>query len=177
MTIHDDMQTMAGGFRQLAREPITGGAVKKDSALALRLLLAGVMACLSGPLVAATFEVNHSGDAVDANPGDGLCATASAVCTLRAAIEEANASANGDHIDFNIGGGGPVTIAVTSDLPAIERFTAIHGYTQPGSSPNTLAVGSDAVINVRLDGGNTASTTSLQYPLLKGRVDSSPVLK
>ncbi len=157
MTIHDDMQTMAGGFRQLAREPITGGAVKKDSALALRLLLAGVMACLSGPLVAATFEVNHSGDAVDANPGDGLCATASAVCTLRAAIEEANASANGDHIDFNIGGGGPVTIAVTSDLPAIERFTAIHGYTQPGSSPNTLAVGSDAVINVRLDGGNTAS--------------------
>src|SRR5207237_4900268 len=37
-----------------------------------------------------SFTVNDNGDAGDANPGDGVCASAGAVCTLRAAIEEAN---------------------------------------------------------------------------------------
>jgi len=34
----------------------------------------------------ASFTVNNNGDAVDANVGDGVCATAGSVCTLRAAI-------------------------------------------------------------------------------------------
>lgn len=48
------------------------------------------------------FQVNSTADAVDANPGDGVCATApgpdGAVCTLRAAIQEANALAGPDRI-------------------------------------------------------------------------------
>ena len=41
---------------------------------------------------AATFTVNSPFDAADANPGDAMCETApgNGVCTLRAAIEEAN---------------------------------------------------------------------------------------
>ncbi|MEW5987283.1 MAG: choice-of-anchor Q domain-containing protein, partial [Chloroflexota bacterium] len=39
-----------------------------------------------------TFMVNSPADAVDANPGDNLCATAAGFCTLRAAIQEANAA-------------------------------------------------------------------------------------
>ncbi|MBI2887938.1 MAG: right-handed parallel beta-helix repeat-containing protein, partial [Chloroflexi bacterium] len=35
--------------------------------------------------------VNSASDAVDAKPGDGVCATAAGTCTLRAAIMEANA--------------------------------------------------------------------------------------
>lgn len=38
-----------------------------------------------------SFTVNNTGDAVDANIGDGLCRTAANKCTLRAAIQEANA--------------------------------------------------------------------------------------
>ena len=34
---------------------------------------------------AATFRVNDASDAVDLTPGDGVCATAGSVCTLRAA--------------------------------------------------------------------------------------------
>ena len=47
---------------------------------------------------AATFTVNSPFDAADANPGDGVCETApgNGVCTLRAAIEEANALAPGN---------------------------------------------------------------------------------
>ena len=40
-----------------------------------------------------TFRVNSTGDAVDAAPGNGVCRTASGACTLRAAIQEANALA------------------------------------------------------------------------------------
>lgn len=50
------------------------------------------------PAYAAVFVVNNPGDAGDSNPGDGICATATKVCTLRAAIEEANAHPGVDTI-------------------------------------------------------------------------------
>ncbi len=40
--------------------------------------------------MATTFSVNDPGDAGDSEPGDGVCATARGVCTLRAAVDEAN---------------------------------------------------------------------------------------
>jgi CSLREA domain-containing protein len=46
------------------------------------------------------FTVNNTGDAVDANIGDGLCRTAANKCTLRAAIQEANA--NPDHTTITL---------------------------------------------------------------------------
>src|SRR5438128_2727619 len=39
----------------------------------------------------ATFTVNDQSDAVDNNIGDGVCLAANGKCTLRAAIQEANA--------------------------------------------------------------------------------------
>ena len=52
------------------------------------------------PALAASFTVNDTADAVDANPGDGVCETAVAngVCTLRAAIMETDALPGADHI-------------------------------------------------------------------------------
>src|SRR5438034_3722196 len=57
---------------------------------------------LAGPTRAATFNVNSTTDAVDAHPGDGACATAAPtpVCTLRAAIQEANALRGADVINL-----------------------------------------------------------------------------
>ncbi len=85
-------------------------------ALAAALLFAGQ----AGPGYAAVFTVNNTADAVDANPGDGLCATAQGACTLRAAIQEANALA------------GPDTII----LP-----TGIYGLTTPGRGEDAAATG------------------------------------
>ncbi len=49
----------------------------------------------------ATFVVNSTVDAVDANPGNGVCQTAVAgQCTLRAAVMEANALAGKDSIQL-----------------------------------------------------------------------------
>jgi CSLREA domain-containing protein len=78
----------------------------------MRLLLAAVMAAGlalgTGPVPrahAATFAVNSTVDAVDVNPGDGVCETApgNGVCTLRAAIQEANALPGDDSISLPAG--------------------------------------------------------------------------
>src|SRR4051812_44590558 len=52
-----------------------------------------------------TFTVNSTADGGDANLGDGICQTSSrGQCTLRAAIEQANARAGRDTITFKIPG-------------------------------------------------------------------------
>jgi len=57
------------------------------------------------PAPAATFSVNSAADAVDAVPGDGVCETGAGngVCTLRAAIQEANALPGADIITLPSG--------------------------------------------------------------------------
>jgi hypothetical protein len=46
------------------------------------------------------FNVNSTKDGIDADIGDGTCATAQGKCTLRAAIDQANASPVNDEIDL-----------------------------------------------------------------------------
>jgi CSLREA domain-containing protein len=50
-----------------------------------------------------TFTVNSTLDEVDKMPGDGMCLTASGNCTLRAAIQEANALAGSDVVKLQTG--------------------------------------------------------------------------
>jgi CSLREA domain-containing protein len=101
-----------------------------------------------------TFVVNSTGDGADSNPGDGVCNDGSGNCTLRAAIQQANATSGTDTINFQIPGSGVRTIAPVTGLPAVTDPVVIDGYTQPGSSPNTLASGDDAVLLVELSGAN-----------------------
>jgi hypothetical protein len=77
--------------------------------------------------------------------------------SLRQAILCANANAGLETISFNIPGTGPHTIAPLTALPTITDPVLFDGYTQPGASANTLAVGSDAVLKIQLDGVNAAN--------------------
>lgn len=52
---------------------------------------AGAVEGRGGPLVGLDLTVDTAADAVDAAPGDGICAAAGGACTLRAAVMEANA--------------------------------------------------------------------------------------
>src|SRR5687768_12251788 len=52
---------------------------------------------------AATFPVNTTFDGTDATPGDAVCATATGTCSLRAAIQEANATGGGDTVALPAG--------------------------------------------------------------------------
>ncbi|MCP3962133.1 MAG: DUF11 domain-containing protein [bacterium] len=88
-------------------------------------------------VISATFTVDSTGDGGDSNPGDGTC-DGGGGCTLRAAIEETNALAGPDLIDFNVGGGGAQTITLGSVLPTITESVAIDGSTQPGFAGTPL---------------------------------------
>lgn len=57
-----------------------------------RLILSVVALFLAGP-ICGQFIVDSTADENDANPNDGICASASGVCTFRAALQEAELSA------------------------------------------------------------------------------------
>jgi CSLREA domain-containing protein len=61
-----------------------------------RSMLALVWLTVAADAAAATFVVNNTADANDAAPGNGVCAAADGSCTLRAAVQEANAL-KGEH--------------------------------------------------------------------------------
>jgi hypothetical protein len=73
--------------------------------------------------------------------------------TLRQAILAANAGGVPATVSFDIAGGcaTPCTIQLGAPLPAITVGLTIDGYTQPGSSANTLVVGDNAVRKIVLD--------------------------
>ena len=151
---------MGGDRRTPARLVRVGRAAVFLSAAAL---VAGILIAtpLSVQPVAAagrTFTVNSTGDAGDTNEGDGACNAGGGQCTLRAAIEEANASAGHDTIEFDIAGAGPHTIRPGGD--GLEWITSpdgvtIDGYSQPGSRANTAAHGTNAIIKVQIEGQGT----------------------
>src|SRR2546421_9049094 len=69
--------------------------MKLFTAISMPILLAicfaaGLSPVQSAPTVSA-FAVDDSSDLVDSHPGKGVCAAANGHCTLRAAIQEANA--------------------------------------------------------------------------------------
>lgn len=110
---------------------------------------------------AATFTVNSINDGSDANTADNICETATTgECTLRAAIEQANANAENDTINFNIPGAGVKTITPAKALPDITQPVTIDGYTQPGSGVNTLATTDNAVILIELSGANAGANVN-----------------
>lgn len=62
-----------------------------------------ILLAASANLSALTFEVNSFLDAVDNNVGNGVCASSASVCTLRAAIMEANSTTEADVISLPAG--------------------------------------------------------------------------
>jgi CSLREA domain-containing protein len=98
------------------------------------LMLGSVLA--SGTAAAATFTVDSTGDgAAVGSTSDGVCDAQvgpGVVCTLRAAIQEANGTAGADTIVFSIPGAGVHTISPASLLPTITQAVTIDGTTQGG---------------------------------------------
>ena len=92
--------------------------------------------------------------------------------SLRWAINQVNADKSKavDTIDFNIAGTGPFMIAPQSALPTITHRVLIDGYSQPGSSPNTLAAGENAVILIQLSGASAGFSSGLEIMASKSTV-------
>ena len=118
---------------------------------------------------AVTFIVDSPLEGVDDVPGDGVCATVSATCTLRAGVMEANAKPGPDRIEFapgtNLaqlflaGAGG----AEQGDLDITEQVT-ISGNLEHGR-PATTVLGlpglGDRLFHVHLPPGETVRLENL----------------
>ncbi|MCI1729080.1 MAG: CSLREA domain-containing protein [Chiayiivirga sp.] len=107
------------------------------------------------PCIAATdpppgFVVTSTADT------DGT--TCGAACTLRQAINAANAQAGADQIRFDLPGSGPFIATPATELPAITEAVTIDGYTQLGASPNSDPIFSNAVIRVQINDTNNVVT-------------------
>ena len=102
-----------------------------------------------------TYTVDVTGDAGDTVPGDGTCATSGGSCTLRAAMEEANASLANDDIEFDIPQTGSfATISINNgELPRITESVTINGETSPEYPSDVEGP------TVEINGSNLAATT------------------
>lgn len=111
-----------------------------------------------------TYVVNDLGEAPDANVGDGVCATATATCTLAAAVAEVNAAPFGASSD--------ITFSVDGTIPFTQPLMVQKGVVIDGSSHK-----------VTLDGGGTTqlfifngegSTWTLRHVTLANASLNSP---
>jgi len=109
-----------------------------------RFFAATIVWTAAASLSAATFTVTNTNDA---GPG-----------SLRQAILDANANPGLDTIAFAIPGAGVHTITPATSLDSVTSPVLIDGYTQPGASPNTDPVATNAVILIELDGTTAVST-------------------
>jgi uncharacterized repeat protein (TIGR01451 family) len=98
---------------------------------------------------AATFVVSSTSDS-----GAG---------TLRQAIIDANTAAGTDTITFAIPGAGLHTISPATNLPNITEAVIIDGYSQSGSSVNTLTLGDNAVLQIEVNGASVSNGTGLNF--------------
>jgi CSLREA domain-containing protein len=109
---------------------------------------------------AATYTVNSVGDDVDDNVGDHVCHTAGGQCTLRAAIEEANASvAVQDVIAFSVAG--PIVLltglpTITDDDLVITGSGEQVSLTAPGTA-FTINADRVQISNLDIDGANVGT--------------------
>ncbi|MEO7063834.1 MAG: hypothetical protein ABI082_08715, partial [Dokdonella sp.] len=116
------------------------------------IVAASTLLLLSLTAQAATFSVNTASDGADAVVGDGACADLTNACTLRAAIQEANALPGADVIELPAGvfaltvPGADEDAGATGDLD-IAGDLVIHG---AGSALTFIDAGAiDRVFDVR----------------------------
>ncbi len=131
------------------------------------VLLASLM--LSGALSAQTFTVNSTGDDAVAEL-NGVCATGTGECTLRAALQEANhAGAGPVNIHFNIAGCPQDLCVIQIDtladesLPLITTPVVLDGSTQPGNEGVCQSdIGDRPAYRVSLQGNGGEDIVGLQ---------------
>src|SRR5262245_13896892 len=115
------------------------------------------LAALAGaaPAAAAPFTVDSTADAGDANTADGVCNDGTGACTLRAAIDQANASTGADVISlpagtYHLAGAAGEDLNASGDLDIDDvdsAATTING--ADARTTNIVGTGSDRVIEQR----------------------------
>ena len=134
--------------------------------------------------VVMTYTVNTNGDNADSNPGDGYCgqqvslpggqpSPVANTCSLRAAIQEANANVGVDTIDLTQLSTNQRTITLTSNLAAITEPVLILGagvtldgngnlaafQFTPAATGTDRSAGNSEITGLTITGASTTATT------------------
>lgn len=112
--------------------------VTLDVAAAAVVILLSMVIPGNIAIAQTVYTVTTVGDGGDNNPGDGVCNDGTGDCTLRAAIEEANALVGTDTIKFNIPGPAPHTFQPASIYSIITDPVVIDASTEPDYSGNPV---------------------------------------
>ncbi len=139
--------------------------------ISLAITLLAALALAPGAWAApTTFLVDNTGNAADATPGDGDCSTSGFACTLRAAIEESNATAAGAPYTIAFGVTQislPTTLTITRDDVFIDGcgVTRADFPSEDAGPPNTPAsnrcvglIGTGAAIGLQVGDANSDPT-------------------
>jgi CSLREA domain-containing protein len=147
---------------------------------ALWLATAGIafsMPVALGPVASAEthFVVDSTTDAKDAAPGDGICATTSGQCTLRAAVNEANAAPDANTISLEAPA--PATYALSlagqgEDSASIGDLDLTQDVTIAGRGPESDVVSGASIDRVFHVVGAGSSVTIRGMTITKGTVTS-----
>ena len=107
------------------------------------------VALICGAFLFGAYLTAHAAILIVSNTAD------SGAGSLRQALLDSNSSAGVlDTITFNIPVAGVRTIIPLTVLPTITDPVVIDGYTQPGSSANTMAIGDNSVHLIELNGNS-----------------------
>lgn len=127
----------------------------------------------AAPLPAANFSVTpgQTEDLTDTSPGDGVCQTAFFTCSLRAAVQEANAFAGSDTITVPAGLYRLTLTGTAEDAAATGDLDLTESVTLSGAGPRQTVIdgnGSDRVFDVR------AGSVTLQGVRIQGGAVALP---
>lgn len=115
----------------------------------LFLCCIGFLLTFSTPVFAVDFSVNLTTDQHDADTSDSICdvnlATAGIQCSLRAAVEQANALASDDRVLFDLPANSTVTL------------TTVNGGVLTAQNNGTLEIIGTGINNLKIDGGPETS--------------------
>jgi len=117
----------------------------------IRLCVATLLGITSFTAHSIELIVDSTSDAVDISAGDGLCETAAATCTLRAAVQEANALAGADTITIPPGIYKFTLAGNAEDLSASGDLDVTSAITFNGSGADQVfidAMGLDRVFDI-----------------------------
>jgi parallel beta-helix repeat protein len=91
----------------------------------------------SAPASAASFTVDSAADRTDASAGDGICRTTVGTCTVRAAIQEANARGGADTIQVPAGVYELEAPTMNEDVAGTGDYDITDPVTITGAGPNS----------------------------------------
>ena len=155
---------------------LSSGLIRLLAVVLLALLVSLKLA--SAAWAAGPYVVNSAADTHDITPGDGICADSTGSCTLRAAVEELQASGVSDSITFELTYPATITLTDIGPLPDFDASLTEEDVVIQGPGSDKLTIDAAGLFRHFFFGGRLRSVTVSGVTLANGyeSVDGGSIL-